>query len=93
MYLNTFERPEVYFLMKDRDFLRLSSKFISLSQMSFSNSHIYSFQASTGEDFESDRKTPELSGQVTPQNTSYSTLFEGLSWADEIDLEEQVLLD
>ncbi len=49
-----------------------------------------SFQASTGEEFESDRKTPELSGQVTPQNTSYSTLFEGLSWAEEIDLEEQV---
>jgi hypothetical protein len=72
----------------------MSSLFSSLSQfkqcLERSTETKFTFQASTGEDFESDRKTPELSGQVTPQNTSYSTLFEGLSWADEIDLEEQV---
>ncbi len=75
---------EVYFLWKVVT-LWLKSKVTSVLL-----NYGCSFQASTGEEFESDRKTPELSGQVTPQNTSYSTLFEGLSWAEEIDLEEQV---
>jgi hypothetical protein len=52
----------------------------------------FAFQTSTGgEDFESDRKSPTPSGQTTPKNKTYPALFEGLSWADEIDLEEQVI--